>query len=128
MLSSHKVYALVMRILHSPIFKGGRVAVALVSGNYAVNLDQGTVFDMAVTGNGTVTFTCSDPTKCYQFQLNAVTTGAYSFTSYIFSGVTAYKRSGATLALVSSGRTTFGCTYDGPAATLDIYDVQMATV
>ncbi len=125
-INSHKIYAMLMEFIKNPIFKGGAVNVAISGGVYTFAIDTASVFDASVTADGTVTFTCNDPTKCFQFQINATTTGAYNFTSFSMSGVTIYRKSSAAITLKATGRTTLGCTYDGPGATLDIFDVQMA--
>jgi hypothetical protein len=126
-LSTSRLYALIAGILKWPNFKGQRVAVSLSGGTYTINLNLGMVFDLTVSGDGTVTVTGGDSTKCMQYQVNAVSSGSYNFTSWSMSGVTIYKPNGGTiLSLVASGRTTFGLSYDGPAATLDVYPVKMA--
>lgn len=125
MVNTQKLYAMIARIMKSPIFKGGVASVAVSGGNYTFNLDTATVFDASITASGGAVFTCSDPTKTYQFQINATTTGAYNFTSFTMSGVSIYKPKGTTISLLASGRTTLGGTYDGPGATLDLFTVQM---
>jgi len=123
--NTQKLYAMLTSFIKSPIWKGGRTTVAVSGGDYAIKLDTATVFDVSVTASGTLTFSANDPTKVYTFQMNVTTTGAYSFTSGSMSGVTIYLPTGGSLALTATGRTSIGGTYDGPAATLDLFPVKM---
>lgn len=111
--------------LSALLLKTKSVDVVVSGGDYSLDLDSATVFNVAVTESGTVTFVAADPTFCYQFTVNATTTGAYLFTALTMSGVTIYKKSGSTITLQASGRTVLGCTYDGAKATLDVFEVQM---
>jgi hypothetical protein len=112
----------------APIYKAASAAVNISGGDYTFNLDVATVFRANVTASGTVTLTCTDATKAYSFTIIATTSGAYNFTSLTMAGVTIYKKLDTTINLQASGRTVLGCIYDGAAATLDVFLVEMAAV
>jgi hypothetical protein len=108
------------------VVKTPPLAVTVSGGNYTFNLDVASVFVIeAMSADATATFVATDLTRAYSATIIVTTTGAYTFTSLLMSGVTRYKRTNLTRLLQPSGRTLVGVVYDPVRLTLDYSPIEM---
>jgi hypothetical protein len=106
-------------------FKAGVEPVTVSDGNFTFDLDAANVFYITLSANATVTFVADDPTKSYSFSVVVTNAGSFIFTALTMTGVTIYQPKDLARILQPSGRTVIGCLYNGAAATLDIFPVEM---
>jgi hypothetical protein len=115
----------VEEVLTVPVVKVSSDPVTVSEGNFTFNLDAASVFYITMSANATVTFVAADDTKVYSFMVIVTNTGANLFTALTMSDVVIYQPKDLGRLMQPSGRTCFGCVYNGPGATLDIFPVEM---